>query len=280
MNRFDLLFDRLTAGEPVLIGIVNVTPDSFSDGGKFLDPAAAIAHGKRLIAEGAHILDIGGESTRPGSVAITVEEEQARILPVIRALAADGAFISVDTRNAATMRAALSAGAVMVNDVSALEHDPDAMAAVAESGCAVCLMHMNGSPDSMQSAPFYQDVLGEIYAYLEARVAACVAAGVNRNCIIIDPGVGFGKTLDHNLILLSRLKDFQALGVPVLLGASRKRFIEALCPGASVDKRLPGSLAAVLAGYSQGTRIFRVHDVSETAQALRVFSQIVEMERT
>lgn len=264
----------LTSDALVLMGIVNVTPDSFSDGGLFIDAEKAIAHGRRLMNEGAHILDIGGESTRPGAAIVSPDEERDRILPVITALARDGAVISVDTRNASTMAAALHAGAAMINDVSALEHDPDALAVVAARGAPVCLMHMKGTPGTMQDAPVYRDVFAEVYAYLEGRIAACVAAGVSQKCIVIDPGIGFGKTLEHNLILLSRLKDFESLGCPVLLGASRKRFIEALCPDTPADKRIPGSLAAVLAGYSQGVRLFRVHDVAETAQVLNVFGAI------
>ncbi len=265
----------LAGNAPILMGIVNITPDSFSDGGHFIDADKAIAHGRRLMDEGAHILDIGGESTRPGAAIVTPEEEQSRILPVITALARDGAVISVDTRNASTMAAALDAGAAVINDVSALEHDPDALAVVAKSGATVCLMHMKGAPGTMQDAPVYRDVFAEVYAYLEGRIAACIDAGVDRKCIVIDPGIGFGKTLEHNLILLSLLKDFASLRSPVLLGASRKRFIEALCPDTPADKRLPGSLAAVLAGYNQGVKIFRVHDVAETAQALAVYKHIL-----
>jgi dihydropteroate synthase len=268
--------DLFQTGEPVLIGIVNVTPDSFSDGGLYLNPDEAILHGKRLIAEGAHILDIGGESTRPGSDLLPVEEEIKRILPVVTGLKNCGAMISVDTRNAATMKAVLDAGASMINDVSALRHDPDSLRVVAESGCNVCLMHMKGDPRTMQENPAYEDVFQEVYGFLEKRVEACLDVGVPVEKILIDPGIGFGKTLDHNLILLSRLENFRSLKVPVMLGASRKRFIESLCPGASIDARMPGSVAACLAAWKQGVKVFRVHDIAETAQALTVFRNIID----
>lgn len=259
---------------PVLMGIVNVTPDSFSDGGQFIDPAAAIEHGRRLVAEGAAILDIGGESTRPGAAQISPEEEQKRVIPVLDGLAGCGAVLSVDTRNAATMKAALKAGAGLVNDISALTHDPESLRVVADSDCLVCLMHMQGTPKTMQDCPDYDDVLKEIYDYLAGRIEACEKAGVNRNRIMIDPGIGFGKTLDHNIIILKNLNYFDALDVPFLLGASRKRFIESLCPGAGPQDRLPGSLSACIAAYAQGVRHFRVHDVAETAQALTVYRHI------
>lgn len=266
---------KWTGDDPILMGIVNVTPDSFSDGGRYLDTEKAVAHGLRLRAEGANILDIGGESTRPGAAPVSVEEEIARVVPVIQGLAGCGALLSVDTRNAATMRAAVGAGAGMINDISALTHDLDALAVAVETGAYVCLMHMQGEPQTMQADPVYKDVFAEVYGYLEGRIAACALAGVNRSRIVIDPGIGFGKSLEHNIILLNRLRDFKSLGVPLLLGASRKRFIEALCPNTSSDRRLPGSLAACLAAYSKGIRAFRVHDVAETAQALAVYHAIV-----
>lgn len=261
---------------PILMGIVNVTPDSFSDGGLYLDTEKAIAHGLRLAAEGAQILDIGGESTRPGAAPVSVEEEQARILPVIRGLKDAGALISVDTRHAATMRAALEAGAGMVNDITALAGDPDSLAVVASSGARVCLMHMKGAPETMQDAPVYGDVFQEVYDFLAARIDACLRAGVNRNRIIVDPGIGFGKDLGHNITLLNRLGDFGSLNVPLLLGASRKRFIETIHPTAVSGQRLPGSLAAILSAYNKGIRAFRVHDVAETMQALAVYRSILD----
>lgn len=264
----------LDGDKPILMGIVNVTPDSFSDGGQFFDPATAIAHGKKLVAEGAAILDVGGESTRPGATPVSVDEEQKRVIPVLEGLRDCGALLSIDTRNASTMRAAIKAGAGMINDVSALTHNPDSLSVAVESGAYICLMHIIGTPQTMQKEPFYGDVLQEVYDYLKLRVEACVDAGVNRNRIMVDPGVGFGKTLEHNLILLKNINKFNNLGYPVLLGASRKRFIEQICPGTPADQRLPGSLAAVLAAYSKGIRIFRVHDVAETAQSLAVFEKL------
>lgn len=257
-----------------LMGIVNVTPDSFSDGGRYYDPQKAIEHGRRLVMDGAKILDIGGESTRPGAAAVTAEEEQARVIPVLEGLRGCGAILSVDTRNASTMKAALAAGATMINDISALTHDPDALPVVANSGCVVCLMHMQGAPETMQEAPSYEDVVAEVYDYFERRIAACEKAGMNRKRLFIDPGIGFGKTLEHNVTLLKNLYKFSELGVSLLLGASRKSFIEALCPGAGTDDRLAGSLAACIAAYNHGVRHFRVHDVAETAQALSVYHHI------
>lgn len=259
---------------PILMGIVNVTPDSFSDGGQFLSPDKAIAHGRKLVEEGAHILDIGGESTRPGAAPVSLEEEIGRVLPVIKGLRDCGAMLSIDTRHAAVMDAALNAGAGMVNDVSALTHDPESLHVVAKAGCYVCLMHMKGDPKTMQDAPRYEDVFAEVYVYLENRIAACRANGIEMDRIIADPGIGFGKNLEHNLILLNRLADFESLGVPVMLAASRKRFIDAVSGGAAPDQRLGGSLAAAIAGYQRGARVFRVHDVAETAQALAVTSAI------
>lgn len=264
----------LNTSDPVLMGIVNVTPDSFSDGGEFFDADKAIAHALKLKEEGAHILDIGGESTRPGAAPITVEEELRRVLPVIEGLKNCGAMISIDTRHAPVMKAAIEAGAAMVNDVSALTHDPNAVKFVADAGVYVCLMHMKGDPRTMQVEPTYEDVFAEVYAYLENRMEACVKAGVKQEWIMIDPGIGFGKNLRHNLILLNQIGKFQSLGVPVLLGASRKSFIERIVPTATKGHRLPGSLASCLAAYDRGIRHFRVHDVAETAQALSVYKAI------
>lgn len=267
----------LNGSDPVLMGIVNVTPDSFSDGGKFLGAEAAIAHGKRLVEEGAHILDIGGESTRPGAAPVSIAEELSRVIPVIEGLRGCGAKISIDTRHAVVMEAALQAGASIVNDVSALTCDPAAMDVVAKAECHVCLMHMKGDPRTMQDDPYYDDVFAEVYGYLLSRIDACRAAGIKTGRIIADPGIGFGKNLDHNLTLLNRLKEFESLGVPVMLGASRKRFIGAISGGAPADQRLAGSLATAIAGYDRGVRIFRVHDVAETRQALAVHAAISRM---
>jgi len=267
-------FAGLALDRPLVMGIVNVTPDSFSDGGRFLGAEAAIAQGCRLIDEGADLVDVGGESTRPGAHPVAPEEEQARILPVIRALVEAGTVVSVDTRNAATMRAALGAGARIVNDVSALTHDPGALDAVAESTAGVVLMHMQGTPETMQEDPRYGDVVDEVAAHLAARVEACRRAGIPDARIAVDPGIGFGKTVEHNLSLLAGLGALRALGVAVLVGVSRKGFIGRLGGGAAADRRLAGSLAAGLAAAARGADILRVHDVAETVQALSVWQAI------
>lgn len=264
---------------PIIMGIVNVTPDSFSDGGQFIDPQRAVLHAQSLMDEGAAILDIGGESTRPGAAPVDVAEEAARVIPVLHKLVpmahARGVLVSVDTRRAAVMQAALTAGADMINDVSALEDDPDSLATVASSACLVCLMHKQGQPGTMQLAPVYNDVVEEVLAYLQARVQACLDASIAPNRIVIDPGIGFGKTTAHNIALLRHLDRFAGLGVPVLLGASRKKFIADLAgDAAAADQRLGGSIAAVIAGYQRGARIFRVHDVAATRQALAVVAAI------
>jgi dihydropteroate synthase len=261
----------LALDRPLLMGIVNVTPDSFSDGGRFLAADAAIEHALKLEAEGADILDIGGESTRPGSDAVDLEEECRRVLPVIQALAKRSrARISIDTRKPEVMRRAAAEGVHVINDVAALTHDPQAIEVAAASGLPVILMHARGEPRTMQENPVYADVVLDIYDWLEARVAACERAGIGRNKLIVDPGIGFGKTLAHNLSLLGSLGVFHGLGCPVLLGASRKSFIGRLT-GAGADDRLPGSIAAALIGAAQGVQILRVHDVAETRQALAVW---------
>ncbi len=264
-----------TSKGPVLMGIVNVTPDSFSDGGRYLDAQAAIDHGLRLIEEGAQILDIGGESTRPGARPVSEQEEQDRILPVIEGLKGAGGLISADTRNAGTMRAAIQAGVGMINDVTALQGD-GAVETVADSDALVCLMHMQGSPQTMQKAPEYGDVVQDVFDFLSTRIRCCVEAGIAQERIIADPGIGFGKTLCHNVDILKNLSKFEELGVPVLLGTSRKSFIEKIQPGAKADQRLPGSLASLLWGYGQGIRLFRVHDVAESVQALNVYAAIAD----
>lgn len=254
------------------MGIVNVTPDSFSDGGRFLGHDAALAHARRLIAEGADILDIGGESTRPGAAPVSGAEELERVIPLIAAIRADSAVpISIDTMKPAVARAAVAAGASIWNDVSALRGAPEAPAVAAELGCDVVLMHMLGEPRTMQDAPRYDDVVAEVEAFLLARIEAALAAGVARERIWLDPGIGFGKTLEHNLALLRALPRFAALGFPVLLGASRKRFIAAIDPTATdAGDRLGGSLAVALHGARAGVAAVRVHDVRETVQALAV----------
>ncbi len=264
----------LTQSAPILMGVVNVTPDSFSDGGRYLSTQKAIDHAHKLRDDGAKILDIGGESTRPGAAPVPVQEEQDRVLPVIEGLKDCGVLVSVDTRNAPTMRLAIGSGAGMVNDVSALTHDADSLSVITKAGVYVCLMHMKGTPQTMQANPHYANVVEEVRGYLKARIKACLDAGVIQNRILIDPGIGFGKTLEDNLTLLNHLNKFNDLNAPILLGASRKSFITGVCPNTHAGDRLPGSLATVLSAYQKGVRIFRVHDVAETKQALDVFRAI------
>ena len=267
-------FAGVSLAAPVVMGILNVTPDSFSDGGDLPDAASAIATGLAMQNAGAVFLDVGGESTRPGSDPVPVSEELRRVVPVVRGLADQGAIVSIDTRHAAVMRAAIEAGARIVNDVTALAGDPGSMAAVADSDVAVVLMHMQGEPKTMQRDPHYGDVVGEVRDYLAARIAACEAAGISRQRIAIDPGIGFGKTLAHNLALLNGLDAFAALGCPVLIGVSRKSFIAHAAGSAPAKQRLGGSLAAALAAVERGARIVRAHDVAETVQALRIWRAI------
>jgi dihydropteroate synthase len=264
-----LVFER-----PLVMGVLNVTPDSFSDGGRYLDPDAAIAQAQRLIDKGADIIDVGGESTRPGADPVDVDEELRRVLPVIAALRGIGVPLSIDTRHAAVMRAALGRGAAIINDVSALTADPDSLAVAAASDAPVILMHARGDPRTMQESPVYEDVVAEVHAYLEQRIEACVGAGIDAARLIVDPGIGFGKTLEHNLTLLRNLHRFHDLGCPLLLGVSRKSFLGRLSGGAPAHGRLPGSLAAALAAIHQGVHILRVHDVAETRQALAVWQAI------
>jgi dihydropteroate synthase len=263
--------DGLPEHRPLLMGVVNVTPDSFSDGGQFFEPAAAIAHGLRLHAEGADIVDVGGESTRPGAAAVPANEEIRRAAPVIEALARAGVLVSIDTRRAAVMRAAVAAGARIINDVSALRYDPDSFAAAGASGLPVVLMHSRGEPATMQLQPTYQRAPLDVFDRLAARVEAWTHAGYERARLIVDPGIGFGKTLDHNLEILSQLGLYLGLGLPVLLGVSRKSFIGRLAGGASPAERLPGSLAAALWAAAAGVAILRVHDVAATQQAVALW---------
>jgi dihydropteroate synthase len=262
----------LDSTRPHLMGIVNVTPDSFSDGGALPGPDAAIAHGVALAEAGATILDVGGESTRPGSDPTPVAEELARVLPVIEGLRArTGALISVDTRKAAVMARAVAAGAGMINDVSALSYDPEAVSVAAEMRVPVVLMHALGDPKTMQDDPRYDDVATDVYGYLEERIAVAEEAGIDRAQIVVDPGIGFGKTLEHNLELMAGLGLYHGLGCQVLLGASRKRFIGTISQQPEPRLRVPGSIGAALAGAAQGVQILRVHDVAETRAALDVF---------
>lgn len=260
---------------PLIMGVVNVTPDSFSDGGRFGGPNEAIDHGLRLAEEGADILDIGGESTRPGAEPVPVDEELARVLPVIEGLAAKTkGTLSIDTRKPEVARACVAAGAAIWNDVSALTFSEESVAVAAALDCKIVLMHAQGDPRTMQDDPHYEDVVAEVMGYLAGRIELCIGAGVAEENLIADPGIGFGKALDHNLALLSGLDRFQKLRVPILLGASRKRFIAALDRNEPASERLGGSIAAALAGARAGVQILRVHDVAATRQALTVADAI------
>ena len=268
--------DRLSQARPLVMGVVNVTPDSFSDGGRFLDAGAALSHARRLIAEGADILDIGGESTRPGAQPVPESEEIARVAPLIEAVRRESDIrISIDTMKPAVARAAVAAGASIWNDVTALRWSDESLTTAADLGCDVVLMHMLGEPRTMQDDPRYDDVVAEVAAFLAERAQAAMAAGVARDKIWLDPGIGFGKTVAHNLALLAHLDALVDLGFPVILGASRKRFLAALDPAAKdPDARLAGSLAAALTGAAAGVAAVRVHDVAETVQALNVWTAI------
>jgi dihydropteroate synthase len=256
------------------MGVLNVTPDSFSDGGDFLDPEAAIAAGLAMAAEGADIIDVGGESTRPRSVPTSPAEEQRRIVPVIRGLAAAGLRVSVDTRRAATMAVALDAGATIVNDVSALAYDPLSVPLVAARGCPVVLMHMRGTPADMYAQARYDNVAADVTRELGARIEAADRAGVARDRIAIDPGIGFAKTAEQSMELLRRLSELGSLGRPIVVGASRKSFLGAVTAERDARRRLPGSLAAGLFALSRGAAILRVHDVAETIQAIKVWQAL------
>lgn len=261
----------LSMDTPRLMAVLNTTPDSFSDGGDHAGLGAALDGAERLIAEGADILDIGGESTRPGADFVTPQEEMARTLPVIETLKARGIPISIDTRKANVARAAISAGASLFNDVSALSFDTMSLATATELGAPVCLMHASGDPKTMQKNPSYDNVLLEVYDYLEARRDVALAAGIPLNKIILDPGIGFGKTLEHNLTLIRGLSLFHALGCPILLGVSRKRFIGTLGDAPQAKDRAPGSIAIALEGIRQGIQIIRIHDMAATKQALALW---------
>jgi dihydropteroate synthase len=263
----------LDMGRVNIMGIVNVTPDSFADGGRHATTEAAIDHGLRLIDDGADILDIGGESTRPGSDAVAVDDELKRVIPVVEGLAQRTRVpLSVDTRKPEVMARAAMAGARLINDVSALTFAPAALQTAQRTGLPVVLMHAQGDPKTMQQKPVYVDVVADVIAFLKARMAACLEAGIPRDDLVIDPGIGFGKTLEHNLALLHALPRLKReLGVPVLLGASRKSFIGALTGATDARARLPGSLAAALWGAQSGVSFVRVHDVAETRQALSVW---------
>jgi dihydropteroate synthase len=261
---------------PSVMAVVNVTPDSFSDGGRYLEPAAALARAAETIEEGAAIVDVGGESTRPGSAGISLEEELRRLEPVLGGLAGAGLPFSIDTSKAGVARRALEAGAVLVNDVTALRGDPELAGVVADSGACLCLMHMLGEPRTMQDDPRYDDVVADVAAFLEERLAAAVAAGVREDRICLDPGIGFGKTVSHNLELISRLDEIVALGRPVLVGASRKRFVgRILGDAAALTGPTTASVVLAVLAFERGASIFRVHDVREHLDALSA-AQAVE----
>jgi dihydropteroate synthase len=268
---------RLSLDRPLVMGVLNVTPDSFSDGGRFLDPSTALHHAQRMIADGADLVDVGGESTRPGALPTPEREELERIIPLIEKIALQGIPVSADTRKPAVMRAAIAAGASMINDVSALRAPgaPDVVAS-ADVPVAVCVMHMQGEPATMQQSALYGDVVYEVKAFLAERAAACEAAGIARDRIVIDPGFGFGKTVEHNLTLLRRLPEIVALGYPVMVGLSRKSTIGALT-GRDAGERTAGSVAAALAAVARGAAIVRVHDVRETIDALKVWRAVQGM---
>ena len=268
-GRFSLSLDR-----PLIMGVVNVTPDSFSDGGRFLDTGRAIAHARRLIEEGADILDLGGESTRPGAAPVSAREEADRVLPVLEALADAGVPISIDTRHAQLMRAALERGASMINDIQALT-GPGALDAVRESDCAICLMHMQGEPGTMQMAPAYTDVVSEVQEFLRTRIDACIDAGIARERLVIDPGIGFGKTARHNLELLRGLCRLSELCLPILIGLSRKALLGRIT-GRDVNNRLAGSVSAAVLAAERGAAIVRVHDVAATRDALLVLRAVTD----
>jgi dihydropteroate synthase len=263
---------QLDLSRPLVMGIVNVTPDSFSDGGLHLQRDTALAHALRLISEGADILDIGGESTRPGAKPVSIQEELDRVLPVIEGLRGTTVPVSIDTFKPEVMSAAISAGAQMVNDINALQ-DAAAMHAVAKSNVAVCLMHKQGNPQTMQAQPHYLDVVSEVVDFLRGRVAAAEAAGIQHNRIVVDPGFGFGKTLAHNLDLLRELNKLTVLGVPVLAGLSRKSML-GMITGQDVEHRVPASVAAALLAVQRGASIVRVHDVREMVDALKVWNAV------
>jgi dihydropteroate synthase len=266
---------------PVVVGILNVTPDSFSDGGNFIDPEAAAEHAASMIDEGAGIVDVGGESTRPGSEPVSQDEEARRVVPVIERIIAvrPGAMISVDTYRSATAVAALDAGASIVNDVTALRGDPRMGSVVAEAGCPVILMHMQGEPKTMQREPRYTDVVREVKDFLRSRAEHAVRSGVHAENIIVDPGIGFGKTVDHNLTLLRDLEAVVDLGFPVLVGASRKRFIGSITSVQEAADRVFGTVATTVLAYEKGATLFRVHDVRANSEALAVAEAVLHASR-
>lgn len=270
------LISDLTAGKTKIMGVVNVTPDSFSDGGYFYDPEAAIQHGLKLIRAGADVLDVGGESSRPGAEVVEVEEEIRRVIPVIEGLKKEGAkCISIDTRNAKTMEEALKAGVDIINDISGLRHDSRSVGVAVEANVPVILMHMLGNPQTMQNNPIYNSVVEDVFEYFKSRISYCETHRLAVQNLIFDPGIGFGKTIKDNLLIIRNIREFLGLGAPVLLGTSRKSFIAKLSKGEDANQRLGGSLSSVLWGLSQGVKFFRVHDVAETVQAIKIYEAIL-----
>ncbi|MCP5365385.1 MAG: dihydropteroate synthase [Hyphomicrobiales bacterium] len=267
-------FAGLSLDRPRIMGVINVTPDSFSDGGETFTTEAAVDRGFRLLDEGADIIDVGGESTRPGAAPVDPIEEAKRVIPVVRRLAACGAIVSVDTRHANVMKAALDAGTRVVNDVSALSGDSNAISVIAASDVSVILMHMQGDPRTMQRQPFYREVAQDVFHWLRERATACENHGIAKDRISIDPGIGFGKTVEHNVSILSQLGLYRDLAYPVTIGVSRKSFIARLSGDVPPRERLAGSLAAVLSAVSNGASILRVHDVWQTRQALAVWEAV------
>ena len=273
------ILDSHRTGRPVIMGILNVTPDSFSDGGEFIAPAGAVARAKQMLAEGADAIDIGAESTRPGSARVTPAEQIGRLREIVPAVAAAGAIVSIDTTSSEVARFALDAGAAIVNDVSAARDDPEMFPLAADRGATLVLMHMLGEPGTMQADPHYDDVVAEVRDFLAARLAAAHHAGVDPARCILDPGIGFGKRLEHNLAILAGTAAFAQLGRPVLIGPSRKRFIGELTDQEDPLQRVPGTIAACLAAWDLGATIFRVHDVGELAAALAVASAVKQAAR-
>ena len=268
------LFNKNT---PLIMGVLNVTPDSFSDGGQYFTPENAIERGLRMIEDGADIIDIGGESTRPNADIIPVDEEIRRVIPVVLALKAHAPLISIDTRNAATMRAAMDVGAHIINDVSGLTYDPQSIAVAADTGAHIVIMHSIGTPQTMQYNPQYDDVVEAVDMFFKTQIARCAACGIDGEKIILDVGIGFGKTLQHNIKLLQNLSRFHDLGYPLLLGTSRKSFISDICGGVDIHERRAGTIASGLWGVSQGVKILRVHDVAQMRQAVDVNSAIANV---
>jgi dihydropteroate synthase len=269
-NRERRLPEALGGSDWLIMGILNVTPDSFHDGGRYVDPGVALARAEAMVAAGAGIIDIGGESTRPGSGSVSEKEELQRVLPVIEAVTGLGVTVSIDTAKAAVAREALKLGATMINDVTALRGDRKMAALAAEHGCPLCLMHMQGTPADMQKKPHYTDVVGEIITFFRDRIDQALSAGIARDAIILDPGIGFGKALEHNLEIINRLDGFLSLGCPLMIGTSRKSFVGAVLGREESEQRLAGTIATTVMAYERGAQIFRVHDVRENHDALLV----------